>query len=150
MAFHTPKELKTNDSKHHPSPLEVQPTKHFVAGQLRKNLGMIHGSRIPDPTKWAKFGRLGLPGVRFRRHGLIAIASPCRRRPGQQLEPFYMARFALEVVQVSWDFFKGWSRSFTIFQHKGLSSSKKEPNKMVGSTSNDCWTWLLNPTCHES
>lgn len=61
MAFHTPKELKTNDSKHHPSPLEVQPTKHFVAGQLRKNLGMIHGSRIPDPTKWAKFGRLGLP-----------------------------------------------------------------------------------------
>ena len=108
---------------------------------------MIH---IKDSLlhKWAKFGlwdSLGLvwvlagthddydeklkisPG--FRRHGLIAIASPCRRRPGQQLEPFYMARFALEVVQVSWDFYKVGPGVSPFFNPRVFLHPRRNPTK---------------------
>lgn len=58
---------------------------------------------------------------RFRRHGLIAIASPCRRRPGTGLmKPwgfrrslfFLHGKVCLEVQEFPWCFW-GWSRSFT-------------------------------------
>lgn len=49
MAFHAQKKLRTNDSKHHRPWKSSQPNTSWL-GSLG-NLGMIHGSRIPDPSE---------------------------------------------------------------------------------------------------
>ena len=49
MAFHAQKKLRTNDSKHHRPWKSSQPNTSWLVSL--GNLGMIHGSRIPDPSE---------------------------------------------------------------------------------------------------